>query len=86
MLGEQLLEFRDENESDVSLQEAPETLLTQSERDSVQFIYIHDEGKMTVHLIRVNKHQCLSLTFPNILKNLLVIFLFTIVYSCGLNY
>ncbi|KAL9978647.1 hypothetical protein ACROYT_G016190 [Oculina patagonica] len=39
VLGEQLLEFRDENESDGSLQEAPEILFTPSEIDSVHAVY-----------------------------------------------
>ncbi|XP_078346398.1 uncharacterized protein LOC144631729 [Oculina patagonica] len=39
VLGEQLLEFRDENESDSSLQEAPEILFTPSGIDAVHAVY-----------------------------------------------
>jgi len=40
----------------------------------MQFIDIHDGGKITVHLVRVNKLQLhyLALSFPNILNNPLV--------------
>ena len=60
MLGEQLLECHDENESDGSLQETPDMLLSPTESDSLHFIEDYDAGRITFH--DFNQSDCIRIS------------------------